>query len=277
MQRALLDQVGLPDPGFEISITAFEVLAAMGASARDGHAPILLRRRATTETDVRPPQTEGVRRLVEFVTAHGVPIREYGPVAPGPGEASADDFVAVLTEQLMSLASSVVRPLAKRTWLDDELQLQALARKVLGDYFVGRAGEIERIRTAWVRDFQSDRWGDDLSTEIGQLRPRWDNDAIAVLGDSGIGKSALLAFVAQSVTIAHEFEDHFRAILGAGGIPSIHVSVGVTPASCRLPVVLVLLLAQLDLDAAGGSRRAGPHPIYCWPMSRTSGRACCRR
>lgn len=251
LQRALLDRGELSDPGFEISVTALEILAAMGAAARDGHPPILVRRRTNSETGVRPAQTEGVRRLVEFATARGVPIREYGPVAPRPGDTSADDFVAVLTELIMTLASSVVRPLAKRTWLDDELQAQTLARKALSDSFVGRADEIERIRSNWVRDLASnDRFGDDLGTEIGQLRPRWDNHAIAVLGDSGIGKSALLAFIAEKVTIAHEFEDHLRAILGTGGIPSVHVSVGVTPASCRLPVVLVLLLAQLDPDAA---------------------------
>lgn len=249
LQRAILARAGLPDPGFGVSATALEVIAAVRAGVRDGHPPILLRRHSGVALAHHAGPPGDIQQLVDYAAAQGVPIRDYAPVV-SVDTAGRDEFTSELTEELFRLAASVLRPAVPSAWLDDELDAQAKARTSLADSFVGRRDEVERVRSFWKRDTVPDRLGDALGSEVGKLRPRWDSHALAVIGESGSGKSAMLAFIADRVTIAHEFENLLRELIGAGGVASIHASIGVTAASHRLPVILLLLLAQVDIAAA---------------------------
>lgn len=268
LQVEALRAAGLRDPGFEVTATALEILAAVAAGERDGKAPLILERRSARGIGAqRMPDT--MQHLRRFLVGRGVTCRPYDARWNETDlHHESDEFVRVATDALWRLASSVLTPRSSEGWLTDELAAQSAYRSRLSATLVGREPEVEAIRTFWRRRL-GEGWsiGDDPE-RLGKTRPKGANHAIALLGDSGIGKSAIAAFIAQRVKVAHYYDELARDLQNR---PTVHVSVGITELSGRLPIVILLLIAQLEPDSARAiAREHGPsalelaHVEQCW-------------
>lgn len=230
--RAVIDAAGLRDPGFPLSVTAIEILSAVQAAESDGIQPILLARRAAaTDQD----EQERLARLAVHLGEQGQLVRPYE---------LDSTFTEMATDALLDRLDQVFTGEAPGTWLDAELAAQRWAAERETQHFVGRKAELDFISEFWTYRLGFDsEFGDDPHSPLWKLRQRLGDTTLGIVGGSGSGKSALLAKAATDLVIA-----------GPSGLedtaPRAYVQVGATTASERLPVCVLLLLAQLDPDAA---------------------------
>jgi hypothetical protein len=130
-------------------------------------------------------------------------------------------------------------------WLTAELEVQQWTAEREARQFIGRAEELRFVSGFWGRSLHLDDHdiGDDPDSPLWGMRHQIGASTIAIVGASGSGKSALLAKVATDLPIGGWFAERFEPARA-------YVQIGATPASERLPVCLLLLLAQLDPAAA---------------------------
>ncbi|MGW6932426.1 DUF4062 domain-containing protein [Lentzea sp. NPDC054927] len=215
---------GVDDPGFPLSVTALEILSAVRESRDDGVAPVLLARAEAQEV---PAQTRFREHLGDLPIAYEPPA-----------------FTETATAELVRLLDSVLSAPAPGDWLAEEVRAHRWAAEQEAQHFVGRQAELGRIGTFW--DFMQQKYlwgkGDEANNPVHRRRVQFAPTALALVGPSGCGKSALLAMAATRM----EFWD-----IGVKAEPvRAFVRVGATPASRNVAVCVLVLLAQLDPDAA---------------------------
>lgn len=259
LAKGALDAAGLRDPGVPLSVTLIEMLAAV--EAQDGVAPILLVRRAPL-ADREAAVAAGIHEDLPGSAGHDALVRTEDhfaslghPFIPYEARWVAEErlyrsetLVKQVVDALMATVEGAFVRARPRDWLDDELEAQRWAAEREARQFVGRAEDIKLISAFWdpFRRIESlNVSGDDPHNPLWKLRRRLNQTVLGVVGTPGSGKSALLAKAATDI----EFTD-----TEGFGTPLVraYVRVGTTAASERLPVCLLLLLAQLDPDAARG-------------------------
>ncbi|MFS8103844.1 DUF4062 domain-containing protein [Lentzea alba] len=232
LSRAVIDAAGLQDPGFPLSVTAIEFLAAAQAAESDGIQPVLLARRAAA-TD--QGEQERLVRLAVHLVERGQFVHPYDVDTT---------FTDLATEALLDRLDRMFEAEAPGNWLDAELAEQRWATEREAHQFVGREEELEFIRRFWTYRYGVDsEFGDDPDSPLWKLRQRLGNTTLGIVGSSGCGKSALLAKAATDMSIS-------TLVAREDWAPRAYVQVGATTASERLPVCVLLLLAQLDPEAA---------------------------
>ncbi|MFS8100573.1 DUF4062 domain-containing protein [Lentzea alba] len=224
---------GVADPGFPLSVTALEILAAVRESVTDGAAPVLLARTGAEEVPAQKRFRHHLRDL---------------PIAYEP-----EAFTATATAELVRLLDFVLAPPVPGDWLTDELRAHRWAAEQEAEHFVGRADELSHINEYWdYRTHLSDMSsGDDPDHPVFRRRKQFAPTALALVGPSGSGKSALMAMAATRMK--------FHGLAGYEITEKAYVRVGATPASESIAVCVLLLLAQLEAERAQEiARRHGP-------------------
>lgn len=247
LRDAALDAAGLADPGFPLSVTALEIVAA--AHAADGVAPILLRRQVPEE-----PDGDGPELLRAYLAGLGHEYQSY-PAQWRDQRYESAEFAAIATKALLDAVDRLLTGHDAVDWLTAELEVQRWTAEREARQFVGRDDELRIVGQFWLRHLSDHDIGDDPKNPLWQLRHQMGDSTIAVVGASGSGKSALLAKIATDLPIRGWTSDKFEETRA-------YVQVGATPASERLPVCLLLLLAQLDRAAAEAiARDRGPDSL----------------
>ena len=210
---------GVPDPGFPLSVTALEILSAVAQSLDDGVAPLLLRRVGAEEVAAQT-------RFREFLG--DLPI-------------SYDErtFTETAIAELLRLLDSVLTPSAPGDWLAAEVRAHRWAAEQDAQQFVGRESELGAISGFWDYVHPEALHGDEPGHPLHRLREQFGHTALALVGASGCGKSALMAMAATRLDFKGQHEP-VRAF----------VRVGATAASRGVAVCVLVLLAQLDPAAA---------------------------
>lgn len=262
LARLALAEAGLPDPGLPLSVTLLEMLAAVHTP--DEEPPILLTRRASlgdrlAAAEARGGDPQGDRaaldRLEQYFAALGHPFRPYAARWLPAGRADPNEFVEVdrfdspefvqlATEALFAAVTRHVRRATPQSWLEEELNFQLLTAREEARQLVGRSDELEYVARHWdILNFLDYPFtGDNPRNPLWRVLVRKDRSTIAVLGESGSGKSALLAKVAMDLEIPDLADRPLTR--------RAYVSAGLTAVSERLPVCILLLLAQLEPNAA---------------------------
>lgn len=260
----VLREAELSDIGFPLSVTAIEMLTAVRACAHDRVAPVLLARQVPAVDRAHavaagmqddPPGSSGAACLAElgrYLRTAGHPWLTYeSRWRVDRNRLESKGFVELTTDALLTALDDALFTDAPDDWLTAELTAQHWAAEREVQQFVGRAAELKFIAEFWGRDRMSDVR--DIGDEIGalwELRRQFGESMVAVLGESGSGKTALLAKIAFEVDVQTIVSGWLGADETDFSMQRTYVSVGVTPASRRLPVCVLLLLAQLDADAA---------------------------
>jgi hypothetical protein len=227
--QAALAAAGLADPGFPASVTVIEILTAVHAG--DRVAPILMAR----QFDERSEDAGLLARFADHLTGLGHALLPY----------QGETFAEVAKKALLRTLYETFEAEGATAWLDTELAAQRQAAQREAQRFVGRTEETAYISGFWGRlhDFDRTDTGDDPESLLWRLRMQVGDTTLAVVGPSGCGKSALLAKAATDLRM--------RRLLDLAYTDTrAYVQVGATRASERLPVCLLLLLAQLDMPAA---------------------------
>ncbi|MFI9452467.1 DUF4062 domain-containing protein [Amycolatopsis sp. NPDC052450] len=249
LREAALETAGLVDPGFPLSVTALEMVVA--AQAADGVAPILLSRQVpdggpSPIPDADPPEHEGPGLLRAYLAGLGYDYRFYAAEWRSSDQRyESAEFAAVATEALLDTVNRLVTTQDATGWLTAELGVQQWTAEREARQFIGRADELRFVGGFWGMSLRPDEQdiGDDPNSPLWRMRHQVGASTIAVVGASGSGKSALLAKVATDLPIDGWLAERFEPARA-------YVQVGATSASERLPVCLLLLLAQLDPAAA---------------------------
>ena len=253
-ERAARASAGLGEIGFPLSVMALEMLTA--ATSSDRVRPILLAR-AVREADGSAPggRDDGsqasaddlLARLKSKLWEAGQTVRTYESrwrplTGPGGGvRLESEEFVTVLVEELLDRVAELLVLRPALPWLEAELDAHRSAAVAEAAAILGRAEDMGLIAGFWISPDQLTNAGDSRESPLGMLRKQHGRQTLAVVGPSGVGKSSLLAWAAVSPR-AHE------------GMPTssvrAYVRVGLTVLSRRPAVCLLVLLAQLDGDAA---------------------------
>lgn len=261
LQQRARQRLGIDDPGFPLSVLAIEMIAACTSAVADGFSPIVVRR----ERPLGPSDGDGDRhrldQLEAYLRSEGVDPLPYEPLdADASGPASDSTLVRTLVDRIEAACRRLPAAEVDATnWLDTELKAQEAHRRRLSSAFVGRRDEIETIRR-FCDPMNLDGMldgvvGDDIRNPVGRLRWERSPRRLSVLGPSGAGKSALAA---RAVDVLRE--EGSDAPLGSPQVS--FVSAGVTAASDRLAVCLLVLLAQLSAGTANElADRLGPDEI----------------
>lgn len=246
LRDAVLEAAGLDDPGFPLSVTALEIVAA--AQAADAVAPILLSRQVSDgdpapASDADLPEGEGPGLLRAYLAELGHAYQFYpARWRDGDQRYESAEFAALATTALLDTVDRLFTGQDAADWLTAELEVQRWTAEREARQFIGRADELRFVSAFWNRSHEQD-FGDDPDSPLWQMRYQMGDSTVAIVGASGSGKSALLAKIATDLPISGWVTELFE--------PSrAYVQVGATPASERLPVCLLLLLAQLDPAAA---------------------------
>ncbi len=261
LRDAALETGGMVDPGFPLSVTALEMVAA--AQAADGVAPILLSRKVpgggpSPAPDADPPDHEGPGLLRAYLAGLGHDYRFYAAEWRNSEQRyESTEFAAVATGALLDSVDRLFTSQEVTGWLTAELEVQRWTAEREVRQFVGRADELRFVGGFWDRSLGPEEHdiGDDPNSPLWEMRHQVGDSTIAVVGASGSGKSALLAKVATDLPIEGWLAKRFAPTRA-------YVQVGATPASERLPVCLLLLLAQLDFAAACSlAEHHGPNSV----------------
>lgn len=232
LSRAVIDAAGLRDPGFPLSVTAIEILSAVQAAESDGIQPIVLARRAAAADQ---EEQESLVRLAIHLGELGQLLHPYD---------IDSTFTDLATTTLLDRIDQVFKAETPGNWLDAELAEQRWAAEREAHQFVGRQEELDFISQFWAyRSGIDDEFGDDPKSPLWRMRQQLGDTTLAIVGSSGCGKSALLAKAATDLRITMQLSFEWTG-------PRAYVQVGATTASERLPVCVLLLLAQLDPAAA---------------------------
>ncbi|MBV1856333.1 DUF4062 domain-containing protein [Catellatospora sp. NEAU-YM18] len=252
LARTALAEARLPDPGLPLSVTMMEMLAAVHSADRE--PPVLLKR-VTSHADLgaacmsrgdMPPADRGALDAMEgYFTALGHPFVPFAAQwSPREARFESPEFIKLATGALLAAAERQLSHTTTGTWLDAELAAQRLAAEDEVQSIVGRVEELDYIADHWnlfsLRDDHS--VGDQPRHPLWMLRRLSERGTIAVVGAPGSGKSALLAKVAIDLKVRDMARDDL--------VRRAYVRAGLTAATRRLPVCLLLLLAQLDRQAA---------------------------
>ncbi|MBF6435498.1 DUF4062 domain-containing protein [Nocardia cyriacigeorgica] len=257
----LATERGVAAAEFPLSVTALEMLIAAQHGVQDGVLPVILTRRvlladreaavaAGAQDDLPGSSGAGfLRELVDHLRAQGCVLLDYESRWNPESECfESERFSSLAIEQLIGMVERMTGDTEAADWLQTELNAQLWAAEREVAHFVGRERELNLIQEFWSHDFLFGEFGDigdDPNSPMWKLRHRMYNGMLTVLGDSGSGKTALLAKVALDVEIVSMVES-----LTGLSAPRAYCSVGVTAASTRLPVCLLILLVQFNPSAA---------------------------
>ncbi|WP_280493243.1 DUF4062 domain-containing protein [Nocardia asiatica] len=257
----VIADAGVSVPNFPMSITALEMLIAVQAGIEDGSPPIIVARRVPLhdrEASVRAgalddlpgsPGAEHLRRLESRLHAMGsTPLEYHATWNSDGGRLESDDFATLVADEIFSAVQRITWQDLATDWLQHELDAHRWAAQREAKHFVGRRSELEFVQKFWSQNFlfgEFDDVGDETGSPLHALRIRRHNSMIGILGDSGSGKTALMAKIALDVEILSLGER-----ISKRPAARAYCQVGATVASTRLAVCLLILLAQLDPEAA---------------------------
>ncbi|MXP20178.1 hypothetical protein GIY30_02180 [Gordonia sp. HNM0687] len=248
--REILARAGVQAPGFPLSVTALEMMAAAAnASSLERLSPIFLSRHCEVPGGhARAADKPQISELRRHLHDAGCTVHRYHAFSEAGQQDFGETFTEYLQHALLALARQVLGEVAeKQSWIAEEVGLHRGRMEEEADNFRGRADVLEALEDHRGRPDPFGRaWrlGDEVN-EFSRLRMRFADSMVAVLADPGAGKSALLAKIAcdgNLSTVPH------RAIHDRSD--RAYCRVGITPRSTRLAVCLLVLLAQLDPDLA---------------------------
>jgi hypothetical protein len=260
LARTALTDAGLTDPGFPLSATAIEMLCA---AHEPGMALIFLACRTPVDDQARSvaggahtdlPGSAGADLLARLEDHIGRLGHTFGDYAARWHQddrrfdcADLTDTVTTALLEVLDVALSTEHP---ANWVDSELSTQLWAAERETQHFVGRGEELDFISRFWSDSLTSIHMeaGNDPKNPLWRLRRQFVPTALAVTGSSGFGKSALLAKAATDLALIGPLHDSYSPVRA-------YVQVGLTAASERVPVCVLLLLAQFDPAARAQLQR----------------------